>query len=71
MSKNLEACDLRKANDMDRKGLVEFLRGQLADDFLARTIDYMVFVKQTNLVLVCSDKLRKIAAVGSGLGMTG
>ena len=45
MSKNLEACDLLKSNDTDWKGLVEFLRDQLSGDFLARTIDCVVFVK--------------------------
>ena len=45
VSKNLEACDLRKANDTARKGRVEFFRDQLSDDFLARTIDCMIFVK--------------------------
>ena len=45
VSKNFEACDLRKANDTARKDLVEFLRDQLADDFLARKIDCGVFGK--------------------------
>ena len=71
MSKNLEACDLREANDTSRKGLVEFLRDQIADNFLARTIDCAIFVKYTNLVFVRSDKFGKITAVGSGSGMTG
>ena len=44
-SKNIKACDLREVNDTDRKGLVEFLRDQLADGFLARTINYTIFVK--------------------------
>ena len=45
MSKNLEACDLRETNDTAWKGLVEFLQDQLADDFLAHTIDCVLFVK--------------------------
>ena len=45
VSKNLEACDLREANDTARKRLVEFLWDQLADHFLARTIDCMILVK--------------------------
>ena len=59
MSKNLEACDLRKANDTARNKLVGFLRDQLADDFISRMIDCVVFVKQTNLVLVGSDEFGK------------
>ena len=71
VSKNFEACDPREANDMALKGLVEFFWDQIADDFLARTIDCVVFFKQTNFVLVCSDKFGKIASVGDDLGMTG
>ena len=56
LSNNLEACDLRKANYMARKRLVEFLQDQLAEDFLSRTINCVVFVKQMKFVLVCSDE---------------
>ena len=59
VSKNIEACHLREANDKYRKLLVEFLQDQLADDFLAHTIDCMIFVKQTNFVLVRSDEFGK------------
>ena len=56
VNNNLEACDLCEANDTAQKEPVEFLQDQLADDFLARTIECVVFVNQPNFVLVCSDK---------------
>ena len=70
MSKNIEACDLCEANGTAQEGLVEFIRDQLVDDFIASTIDCMVFIKQMNFVLVCSDDFGKIAAIVAGSGMT-
>ena len=45
MSKNFETCDHSKANDMAGKGLVDFFRDYLDDDFLVRTIDCVVLFK--------------------------
>ena len=45
VSYNFESCYLCEANDTAQKGLVIFFRGQLADDFLARTINHVVLVK--------------------------
>ena len=70
MRQDLEACDLRKANDTAREGLIEILRDQLGNDLFTRTVDCVVLVKYAHFVFVRSDKFGKIAAVGAGLGMT-
>ena len=44
---------------MSRKGLALFFRDQLADEFLARTINCVVLIKLKNFVLVGSDEFRQ------------
>ena len=39
VSKDLETCDLSKANDMAQEVIVELLRDQLGNDLLTRTVD--------------------------------
>ena len=44
MRQDLEACNLREANDTAQEGLVESIRDQLGNGLFTRTVDCVILV---------------------------